>query len=178
MEEGDNIHFSISSSISSELKIDQSVAHNGVCLTVINVTDELHKVTAIRETLDKSNLGQLQPGSLVNLERCMQLNDRLDGHIVQGHVDVTARVESIENENGSWLFTFQLPDSTKLLVEKGSVCINGVSLTVVKAEASEFSVAIIPFTYEHTSFKMLRKGDAVNIEYDIIGKYVQKMIAN
>ncbi|MFZ5554525.1 MAG: riboflavin synthase [Bacteroidota bacterium] len=177
--ENSNLHLHIQSSVSPELKIDQSVAHNGVCLTVVEVKNDIHVVTAIKETLDKSNIGLLKEGSLINLERCMKLNDRLDGHIVQGHVDQTALCTGIKEENGSWRFTFSY-DASKgnVTVEKGSVTVNGVSLTVVDSGKDYFSVAIIPYTFEHTNFKSLKKGDAVNLEFDIIGKYVARLMGN
>lgn len=176
-QEQKNIHFSIRSSISSELKIDQSVAHNGVCLTVVKCDEHSHTVTAIDETLAKTNLGSWVVGSKINLERCMQMNGRLDGHIVQGHVDTTAECIDIKDEQGSWRFRFKHPqNSGYVTVEKGSVCINGISLTVVDSTHSEFSVAIIPYTYEHTNMHTLSVGDKVNIEFDIIGKYLAKMM--
>ncbi|MBK0381843.1 riboflavin synthase [Pedobacter sp. SD-b] len=172
-----NLHISIKSSISKELKIDQSVAHNGVCLTVVATADDEHTVTAIEETLQKSNIGDLAIGDLVNLERCMQMNGRLDGHIVQGHVDQTAICKKLEEVNGSWVFTFEY-DASKgnLTVEKGSVCVNGISLTVVNSGKNFFSVAIIPYTYEHTNLQNIKVGDTINLEFDIIGKYVAKMM--
>ncbi len=172
-----NIHFSIKSTISKELKIDQSVAHNGVCLTVVKCDEHSHTVTAIDETLNKTNLGSWTISSKINLERCMQMNGRLDGHIVQGHVDTTAECIAITDEGGSWRFRFKHPTAAGFLtVEKGSVCINGISLTVVDSEHSEFSVAIIPYTYEHTNMHTLKVGDKINIEFDIIGKYLAKMM--
>ncbi len=173
-----NIHFNIESSISHELKIDQSVAHNGVCLTVIAVADGTHTVTAVEETLRKSNLAELQPGSLINIERCMQMNGRLDGHIVQGHVDQTALcTEAIELE-GSWEYTFTYdPSFGNITVEKGSVCVNGISLTVINSESNSFSVAIIPYTWKHTNMHQLQKGNTVNLEFDIIGKYVARLMS-
>lgn len=175
--EGTNVTFSIESPISHELKIDQSVSHNGVCLTVIALGDGVHQVTAIDETLKKSNLGSLQIGSLVNLERCMQANGRFDGHIVQGHVDQTAVCTQVQDENGSWLFDFEYDTSAgNVTVEKGSICINGVSLTVFNSEASSFRVAIIPYTYTHTTFSQLKAGDSVNLEFDIVGKYVKRLL--
>jgi len=175
---GTNINFTIQSSISNELKIDQSIAHNGVCLTVIQKDKYSHTVTAIKETLDRSNLGVLDVGHKVNLERAMSANARLDGHLVQGHVDSTATCKSVKEENGSWIYTFTFDISQEaLLVDKGSVCINGVSLTVVNPNANEFSVAIIPYTYEHTTFFSLKENDTVNIEFDIIGKYIAKHAA-
>lgn len=175
--EGTNVHFTIKSTISNELKIDQSVAHNGVCLTVVQIEGDEHTVTAIQETLEKSNLGQLQMGNHVNLERCMQMNGRLDGHIVQGHVDQTASCIKREEKDGSWEYRFRYDSSTNnVTVEKGSVCINGISLTVVNSTADEFSVFIIPYTFEHTNLHEVQVGDTVNLEFDIIGKYVARLI--
>jgi len=175
--ENTNIHFTIESEISSELKIDQSVAHNGVCLTVVACNETNHRVTAIEETLSKTNLNALEIGSKVNLERCMQMNGRLDGHIVQGHVDTTAECIEIKDENGSWRFRFKHPKANGFVtVEKGSICINGISLTVVDSTDDEFSVAIIPYTYEHTNMHQLKVGDMVNLEFDILGKYVAKLM--
>lgn len=177
--EGSNLHITIKSSISKDLKIDQSVAHNGVCLTVVNVREETHTVTAIAETLQKSNIGSLKVNSLVNLERCMQMNGRLDGHIVQGHVDQTAICTNLEVERGSWVFTFQYDSNLgNITVEKGSICVNGISLTVVNSGFNHFSVAIIPYTFENTNLKNVKPNDTVNLEFDIIGKYVAKMMAN
>jgi len=177
--EGQNKHFDINSDISNELKIDQSVAHNGVCLTVVNVKDNIHRVTAIKETLDKSNLGFIKPGDEINLERCMLNNGRFDGHIVQGHVDQTGKVKSIKEEEGSWLFTIEHEAiGGNITVEKGSITINGISLTCFNSTKTSFSVAIIPYTYEHTTMKSLKEGDLVNLEFDIVGKYVEKLLAN
>ncbi|MEX2349953.1 MAG: riboflavin synthase [Flavobacteriaceae bacterium] len=174
--EGNNIHISVKSKITPELKIDQSVSHNGVCLTVVGVTNNVYKVTAIKETLDKSNLGELEAGSLVNLERAMKLGDRLDGHLVQGHVDQTAVCTEIKEADGSWYFTFQYsPIVGNITIEKGSVTVNGVSLTVVGSKENEFSVAIIPYTYENTNFFKIKKGDILNIEFDLVGKYLKKL---
>jgi len=173
--EGSNIHFCIESSVSNELKIDQSVSHNGVCLTVTQVDDGMHWVTAIDETLNKSNLGSVSEGSLINLERCMKFDGRFDGHMVQGHVDTVAEVKEILDQNGSWIFTFLL-NKKGLVVEKGSICINGTSLTCFNVEELNFSVAIIPYTFEHTNFNELVIGDTVNIEFDIIGKYIHQII--
>lgn len=174
--EKENIHFTFSCPFTQELKIDQSVAHNGVCLTVTEITNNKYSVTAIKETLDKTNLGQLKVNDLVNLERCMKLGERLDGHLVQGHVDQVAECVSIENQNGSWLYTFTYDSSTgNLTVEKGSITVNGVSLTVVNSEKGKFSVAIIPYTYEHTNFQNLKINDQVNLEFDIIGKYIAQL---
>ena len=174
--EGNNIHFSVKSALTKELKIDQSVSHNGVCLTVINIKDDVYTVTAIKETLAKTNLGDLTIGSLVNLERAMAANSRFDGHIVQGHVDQTGVCKSIKEENGSWMFTITHEAKDHITVEKGSITINGVSLTVVDAQRTQFSVCIIPYTFEHTTFKTLKAGNTVNLEFDIIGKYVEKLL--
>jgi riboflavin synthase len=175
--EGNNIHFSVKSALTKELKIDQSVSHNGVCLTVINIKDDVYTVTAIKETLAKTNLGDLTIGSLVNLERAMAASSRFDGHIVQGHVDQTGVCKSIKEENGSWMFTITHEEKDHITVEKGSITINGVSLTVVDAQRTQFSVCIIPYTFEHTTFKTLKAGNTVNLEFDIIGKYVEKLLA-
>jgi len=173
--EGENIHFTVQSSFANELKIDQSVAHNGVCLTVVQINDDQHVVTAIHETLEKTNLGEWKVGTKVNLERCMQMNGRLDGHIVQGHVDSTAVCTAIEDQNGSWKYTFEYT-TNQVTVEKGSITVNGVSLTVVDSKDRSFSVCIIPYTYEHTNFHQLKVGDKINLEFDIIGKYVAKLM--
>ena len=173
----ENLHITMNCSFVSELKIDQSLAHNGVCLTVVHKTNETYTVTAIKETLLKSNLGKLKNGDKVNLERSMKLNDRLDGHIVQGHVDQTAICKEVKEEAGSWYFTFEYDASNhNLTVEKGSITVNGVSLTVVNSQDNSFEVAIIPYTYEHTNFHQIRKGTIVNLEFDIIGKYVAKLL--
>ena len=175
--QGSNIDISIRSNIASELKIDQSVAHNGVCLTVVNVENDSYSITAIDETLSRSNLGALEVGALVNLERCVQMNGRLDGHIVQGHVDQTATVHSINEVDGSWIFRFEYDEALgNITVEKGSICVNGVSLTVVNSEDGYFSVAVIPYTFENTNFHQLQMGSTVNLEFDIIGKYVAKLV--
>ena len=175
-QEGTNVHFTIKSSISNELKIDQSVAHNGVCLTVVALDSDSHTVTAIEETLQKTNLYALKQGSKVNLERCMQMNGRLDGHIVQGHVDQTAICIKKAELDGSWEFRFKYdPQQGNVTVEKGSVCVNGISLTVVGSADDEFSVFIIPYTYEHTNLQEIQLNDTVNLEFDIIGKYVAKL---
>lgn len=175
--EGTNIHFTFSSSITHELKIDQSVAHNGVCLTVIKIDDKKYTVTAIDETLKRTNLGELTVGKLVNLERCMPANGRFDGHIVQGHVDTTATCKEIKDLNGSWEFVFEHEKSkTNITVEKGSITINGVSLTVVQSTDTLFSVCIIPYTFENTNFKEIKTGSTINLEFDVIGKYVAKML--
>ena len=171
----DNLHISMLTPITSQLKIDQSVAHNGVCLTVVAIEDDVYTVTAIKETLDKSNLGQLEVGFKVNIERCMKLGDRLDGHIVQGHVDQTAQCIHISKEPGWHYYTFEYTPSQNITVEKGSICVNGVSLTVVNSQKNIFSVAIIPYTYEHTNFQYLKVGSTVNLEFDIIGKYITKL---
>ena len=172
-----NLHISVESQIANELKIDQSVSHNGVCLTLVEINHDAHVVTAIEETLQKSNIGNLQVGDFINLERCMQMNGRLDGHIVQGHVDQTAVCINLQETNGSWVYTFEY-DATKgnLTVEKGSICVNGISLTVVNSKDNSFSVAIIPYTYEHTNLQQVQIGNKVNLEFDIIGKYVAKMM--
>jgi riboflavin synthase len=175
--EGTNKHFRFSSPISQTLKTDQSLSHNGVCLTVTQADEKGHWVTAIHETLTKSTLGSWKVNDLVNLERCMIANGRFDGHIVQGHVDQTGRVESIEDQNGSWLFTFHYDSGPgNITVEKGSISVNGVSLTCFQSGDDRFSVAIIPYTYEFTNFHQLRKGDTVNLEFDIIGKYVKRLL--
>ncbi len=172
-----NLHLTVASQISHELKVDQSVAHNGVCLTVVALADGLHTVTAIAETLNKTNLGELSVGDLVNLERCMQMNARLDGHIVQGHVDQTAVCTSFAELDGSWEYTFEYdPARGNVTVEKGSICVNGISLTVVNSQANSFSVAIIPYTFEHTNLQQVREGSTVNLEFDIIGKYVARLM--
>ena len=175
--EAGNIHFTLQSSITQELKIDQSVAHNGCCLTVVAIADDEYTVTAIQETLDKTNLSTWTVGTKVNLERCMTFNGRLDGHIVQGHVDTTAKCIAIEDQNGSWKYSFEY-NFDQITVDKGSVSVNGTSLTVVDAKANGFSVCIIPYTFEHTNFHTLQVGDTVNLEFDIIGKYVAKWMAN
>jgi len=171
--EAGNIHFTIAAKMTKELKVDQSVAHNGCCLTVVAIQEDCYQVTAIQETLDKTNLNHWEIGTKVNLERCLVMNGRLDGHIVQGHVDTVATCTHYEEQNGSWKYTFQYKDE-QLTVEKGSVTINGTSLTVVDSQEKGFSVCIIPYTYENTNFKNLKTGDIVNLEFDIIGKYVAK----
>ncbi|MFN3444748.1 MAG: riboflavin synthase [Bacteroidia bacterium] len=177
-QEGTNKHFTITSPFTAELKIDQSVAHNGVCLTVVNIQGNEYTVTAIDETLQKTNLNNLVVGDVVNLERCMPANGRFDGHIVQGHVDGTATCLSVTDEQGSWVFLFKLaqPENARYIVNKGSICINGISLTVVNCIDDTFSVAIIPYTYEHTNLHSVKPGTTVNIEYDIVGKYIAKMM--
>jgi riboflavin synthase len=176
VKEGSNLHITVQSSITNELKIDQSVAHNGVCLTVVNIEEDTYTVTAIQETLDKTNIGSLTSNQLVNIERGMKLSDRLDGHIVQGHVDQTANCISILEENGSWVFTFEYDKNlNNITIEKGSITVNGVSLTVVNSKLNQFSVAIIPYTYNNTTFKTLKVGDKANLEFDVIGKYVKRL---
>ena len=184
-QEGTNLTFRIESTLTPELKIDQSVSHNGVCLTVTSLDDKSYTVTAVDETLKKTNLGLVRPGDRVNLERCMPATGRFDGHIVQGHVDQTGICTKVEDQNGSWLFDFRydpIPDGMdekdrNITVEKGSICINGVSLTVFNSRDDSFRVAIIPYTYEHTSFSQLKVGDMVNLEFDVVGKYIKKMLA-
>ena len=171
-----NLHISLQSAITNELKIDQSVAHNGVCLTVVNIKDYVYTVTAVNETLEKSNLGLLEVGSKVNIERSIQVGDRVDGHMVQGHVDQIAICTDIKEDKGSHIFTFTYEESDNITVEKGSVCVNGVSLTVINSKDNSFSVAIIPYTLKHTNFHAFRVGTVVNIEFDILGKYIAKMI--
>ena len=174
---GTNKTFWISSPLSQELKIDQSLSHSGVCLTVEEVKDGMHRVTAIAETLSKTNLGEWKVGSVVNLERCMQLNGRLDGHIVQGHVDAVAECVGLIEKAGSWEYTFQFPKQFgELVIEKGSISLNGISLTIFNVGDDTFTVAIIPYTYEHTNMRNLKKGDVVNIEWDVVGKYVQRIM--
>ena len=180
--EGTNVHFTIASDISKELKIDQSIAHNGVCLTVTQIHqnndkgEKDYEVVAVDETLRKTNLGSLKPGDPVNIERCLRAGQRLDGHFVQGHVDTVGQVVEIEVLDGSWNYHFSFPESySMLLVDKGSVCINGVSLTVVQSSKGQFSVTIIPYTFEHTNFHSLQVGSPVNLEFDILGKYILKM---
>ena len=174
--EGDNLHISLKSTITNELKIDQSIAHNGVCLTVVNIKDDVYTVTAINETLLKSNLGLLEVGNKVNMERCVQIGNRVDGHMVQGHVDQTAICTEVKEDNGSHIFTFEYEESDNITVEKGSVCVNGASLTVINSQDNSFSVAIIPYTFEHTNFHNFKVGTVVNIEFDILGKYIAKML--
>ena len=171
-----NTHFTIQSDITNELKVDQSVAHNGVCLTVVDIKDDTYIVTAIKETLDKTNLGTLSENDLVNIERAMKLGDRLDGHIVQGHVDQTAICTQVSENDGSWFYTFEYSaEANNITIEKGSITVNGVSLTVVDSKKTQFSVAIIPYTYEHTGFSEFKKGTLVNLEFDVIGKYVARL---
>ena len=177
VQEGENFHITIESDFTSELKIDQSVAHNGVCLTTVDINKDEYTVTAIKETLDKTNFKQLKIGDVVNLERAMVLGARLDGHIVQGHVDQTATCTGVTEEDGSWVFDFQYDSSlNNITIEKGSVTINGTSLTVVNSKANSFSVAIIPYTYEFTNFHTFKNGTMVNLEFDVIGKYVARLL--
>ncbi|WP_086475649.1 MULTISPECIES: riboflavin synthase [Arenibacter] len=175
--DGSNFHITIKSTITQELKIDQSVSHNGVCLTVVGIEEDRYTVTAIDETLQKTNLGNLTPGNIVNLERAMVLGARLDGHIVQGHVDQTGTCTHIEEQDGSWIFTFSYDaDLNNVTIEKGSITIDGTSLTVVGSKKDSFSVAIIPYTYEHTVFNTYQVGTVVNLEFDVIGKYVSRLL--
>ena len=174
--DGTNLVCWVRSSISAALKVDQSLSHNGVCLTVEEINGDMHRVTAIEETLQKTNLGHWKPGNIVNLERCMLMNGRLDGHIVQGHVDTLATCNAVIEKNGSWEYSFQLdPDFASLIIEKGSISLNGISLTIFNVTNNGFTVAIIPYTYMHTNMQQLKKGDTVNIEFDIIGKYVNRI---
>jgi len=175
---GDNIMFTFNSKISKELKIDQSLSHNGICLTVVDIKNYNYSVVAIKETVLKTSIKNWKVGDLINIERAMKMGARLDGHMVQGHVDQVARCNSIIEENGSWYFKFSYEDGENITIEKGSIAINGVSLTVVDSEKDSFSVAIIPYTYEHTNFKFLKTGDYVNIEFDMIGKYISKIISS
>ncbi|MBC8046431.1 MAG: riboflavin synthase [Fimbriimonadaceae bacterium] len=176
-QENSNLHITIQSSITSELKIDQSISHNGVCLTVVAINNDTYSVTAVDETLQKSNLRKLKIRDAINLERCLKIGDRLDGHIVQGHVDLTVQLINIEDKNGSYFFTFSFDKNyAKYIVEKGSICVNGISLTIVHAKENEFSVAIIPYTWENTNLKQLKIYDDVNLEFDVIGKYVERMM--
>ncbi len=176
-DEGTNLTFRLRAALASELKIDQSLSHNGVCLTVTDVSGDTYTVTAVDETLKKTNLGSLAVGSWVNLERCLAANGRFDGHIVQGHVDQTGRCTAIADQGGSWLFDFEYDEaSANITVEKGSICVNGVSLTVFNSTRNAFRVAIIPYTYAHTTFHQLRVGDAVNLEFDVVGKYIRRML--
>ena len=177
-EEG-NINLYFKSKLTQELKIDQSLSHNGVCLTVVSVDNDIYKVTAIKETLDKSNLGELKVNSIVNLERAMKNNARLDGHYVQGHVDQIAKCLNVKETDGSWYYEFEYDNtSNNVTIEKGSIAVNGVSLTVVNSKLDGFSVAVIPYTYNNTNFKKIQRGDTVNIEFDMIGKYISKLIGN
>lgn len=174
----ENLNIRLESPLSEKLKIDQSLAHNGVCLTVVDISGNHHTVTAVQETLQKSNLGDLNPGDLINLERAMKMNGRLDGHIVQGHVDQIGICTGVNSKDGSWMFDFEYTsDKGNITIEKGSITVNGVSLTVVNSGINTFSVAIIPYTYEHTNFHQLSKGDKVNLEFDMVGKYIKKLHA-
>jgi riboflavin synthase len=176
--ENDNIHYTLTCPIVPELKIDQSLSHDGVCLTVVAIYEDSYTVTAIKETLDKTNLKTWHVGTIVNLERAMKLGDRLDGHIVQGHVDQTGTCLSVEEAGGSWYFTFQYDAAANnMTIEKGSITVNGVSLTVVNSKVNQFSVAIIPYTYEHTNFKTIKEGTTINLEFDVVGKYVTRLHA-
>ena len=178
VKEGDNIHISVESHLTPALKIDQSMAHNGTCLTIVNIEGNIYTVTAIKETLEKTNLGKLEIGSKINLERAMILGDRLDGHIVQGHVDQIATCTHILEEDGSWVFTFHYNSvhQDNITIEKGSITVNGVSLTVVNSKENEFSVAIIPYTFDNTNFHQIKVGTTVNLEFDVIGKYVARLL--
>ncbi|RBA27431.1 riboflavin synthase [Flavobacterium tibetense] len=176
VKENDNLHLTVASSITNELKIDQSVAHNGICLTVVALNNDEYTVTAIKETIDKTNLGDWEVGDTLNIERAMKLGDRLDGHLVQGHVDQIAVCTAIEEANGSWYFTFEYdPSLENITIEKGSITINGTSLTVVNSKLNSFSVAIIPYTYENTNFNSFKVGTKVNLEFDVVGKYVKRI---
>lgn len=178
-DEGTNRHLTVESSISKDAYIDQSISHNGVCLTVIATSENTHTITAIDETLKKSNIGQLKVGDLVNLERALTAGHRLDGHFVQGHVDTTAICTDIQSQDGSWIFSFKTSQEfDSLMVVKGSVCINGISLTLIDAQWDHFSIGVIPYTYEHTNLSHLKPGDSVNIEFDILGKYIHKYLQN
>lgn len=173
---GTNLHFWVKSPLANELQIDQSVSHNGVCLTVDQLGQGMHRVTAVAETLEKTNLGRWQPGTMINLERCMPLNGRLDGHMVQGHVDCTATCTGITDKNGSWEYDFRFDTRfASLVIEKGSVSLNGISLTIFNIKKDGFTVAIIPYTFEHTNMQQLKTGDTVNLEFDVIGKYVNRI---
>lgn len=175
-QEGTNYHFTIQSAITHDLKIDQSVAHNGVCLTVVKIEGDRYTVTAVAETINKTNLGDWHTGDIVNLERALKAGDRLDGHFVQGHVDTTGTCIEKQTLDGSWLYRFRFPESfAALIIEKGSICINGVSLTIFNVGRDEFTVTIIPYTFEHTNFSRLKEGDRVNLEFDVLGKYAQRM---
>lgn len=174
-QEGSNVHFTIASALAPELKVDQSVAHDGVCLTVTSVADGVHTVTAIAETLEKTSLGAWEPGKLVNLERCLPANGRFDGHFVQGHVDTTVQLLDVQDQNGSWLLTLELPAPfAHLMIEKGSVCLNGISLTAFGLAEGSFNVAIIPYTWEHTNIHTWKPGQRINVEWDILGKYLER----
>ena len=172
-----NLNITLKSSLTTTFKIDQSISHNGICLTVVFIKNNEYVVTAIDETIQKSSIGSWRAGDLINLERAMKIGDRLDGHMIQGHVDQIGKCSKIIQKNGSWIFTIQYAKSNNVTVEKGSIAINGISLTVVNSNESDFSVAIIPYTYEHTNFKNLNTGDSVNLEFDILGKYIAKMLS-
>lgn len=174
---GSNREIIVRAGMTGELRIDQSVSHNGVCLTVVELMGDRYRVTAVEETLQRSNLGALEAGDGVNLERSLRIGDRLDGHMVQGHVDTTTSCISADERDGSWWYTFALPEERRLLVAKGSICLNGVSLTIAALTGTSFSVAIIPYTYEHTTFRTLKTGERVNVEFDVLGKYVERMMA-
>jgi riboflavin synthase len=180
---GTNRDLVIRARMTPELRVDQSVSHNGVCLTVVavstglDVTAGTYRVTAVKETLERSNLGSLRSGDGVNLERSLRIGDRLDGHMVQGHVDTVTDCLSVEDVGGSWRYTFRVPEQKHLLVQKGSICLNGVSLTIAELEPDHFAVAIIPYTYEHTTFRSLKAGHRVNVEFDVLGKYVERMVS-
>ena len=177
--DGGNINLYFKSKLTQELKIDQSLSHNGVCLTVVSVVNDIYKVTAVKETLKKSSLGELKVSSIVNLERAMKSNARLDGHYVQGHVDQIGKCLNVKETEGSWYYEFEYDKaSSNITIEKGSIAVNGVSLTVVDSKLDSFSVAIIPYTYNNTNFKKIQKGDIVNIEFDMIGKYISKLLSN
>lgn len=179
VQDKDNLHITVKSKLSKDLKIDQSLAHNGVCLTVVKLGEGTHTITAIKETIDKSNIGKLNIGSKVNLERAMVLGARLDGHIVQGHVDQIAVCTEVKETEGSWLYTFSYDNTySNITIEKGSITVNGVSLTVVNSKPGSFSVAIIPYTYEHTNFHQIKVNDTINLEFDVIGKYVARLLEN
>lgn len=173
---GSNHEIIVRAGMTAELRIDQSVSHNGVCLTVVELMGDRYRVTAVEETLQRSNLGALKPGDGVNLERSLRIGDRLDGHMVQGHVDTTTTCIAVEERDGSWWYTYALPEEKHLLVAKGSICMNGVSLTIAELTDATFSVAIIPYTYGHTTFRTLKAGDRVNVEFDVLGKYVERMM--
>lgn len=176
---GTNLSFWIESPMTKELKVDQSISHNGVCLTVEEINNQSYKLTAIQETLEKTNLSGLKVGSQVNLERCMQMNGRIDGHIVQGHIDTTGKCTDVKEKDGSWEYTFEIEEQfSNLMIEKGSICLNGISLTLFNVTNKRFTIAIIPYTYEHTNIKELQIGMKVNIEFDILGKYINRMLQN
>ena len=175
--DGDNLVFTFESNITSELKIDQSISHNGICLTVVDIFENNYSVVAIKETVLKSSIKNWKIGDEINLERAMKIGDRLDGHLVQGHVDQIAICENIKEEKGSWYFSFKYKKSENITIEKGSISVNGISLTVVNSKTNKFSVAIIPYTYNHTNFKNLKVGDTVNLEFDMVGKYISKLVS-